>query len=104
MKYIFDFFVIGVFNWFVYVVVVVVVEVFGKLYNLLFIYGGFGLGKIYLLYVIGCYVMLYYDNVKVKYVFIEEFINDFINVIGINCIMEFCCFYCDVDVLLVDDI
>lgn len=54
--YIFDMFVIGVFNWFVYVVVLVIVEVFVCVYNFLFIWGEFGFGKIYLLYVVGNYV------------------------------------------------
>lgn len=40
----------------------------------------------------------------VKYVFIEEFINDFINLFCDDCKVVFKCSYCDVDVLLVDDI
>lgn len=37
----------------VYVVVFVVVEDLGLIYNFFFFYGGVGLGKIYLMYVIG---------------------------------------------------
>lgn len=81
----FDNFVIGQFNCFVYVVVVVVVEVLVKVYNLFFIYGDFGLGKIYFFYVIGDYVQFLYVGVKVCYVLSEEFMNDFINLIVNNC-------------------
>lgn len=52
-KYIFDMFVIGKGNQMVYVVVFVVVEDLGFIYNLFFFYGGVGFGKIYLMYVIG---------------------------------------------------
>lgn len=54
--YVFDIFVIGLGNRFVYVVLFVVVEVLVKVYNLFFIYGGVGFGKIYLMYVVGYYV------------------------------------------------
>lgn len=104
LKYIFDIFVIGFGNWFVYVVFFVVVEVFVKVYNFLFIYGGVGLGKIYLMYVIGYYVIDYNFFVKVVYLFFEKFINEFINFIWDNKVVDFCNCYWNVDVFLIDDI
>lgn len=104
LKYIFDIFVIGFGNCFVYVVLLVVVEVLVKVYNLFFIYGGVGFGKIYLMYVIGYYVIEYNLNVKVVYLLLEKFINEFINFICDNKVVDFCNKYCNVDVLLIDDI
>lgn len=104
MYNIFDIFVIGFGNCFLYVVSLVVVEVLVEVYNLLFIYGGVGLGKIYLMYVIGYYVFSNKFNVKVIYIFSEKFINEFIKLICDNEIEVFCEKYCKIDVLLIDDI
>lgn len=80
------------------------VEVLVKVYNLLFIYGGVGLGKIYLMYVIGYYVLDNNLDVKVIYILSEKFINEFIKLICDNEGEVFRERYCNIDVLLIDDI
>lgn len=65
----------------VYVVVLVVLEEFGIMYNLLFFYGGVGLGKIYLMYVIGNKLLEIDLISNIKYVISEFFMNELINVI-----------------------
>lgn len=56
------------------VVVCQVVDNSGGVYNLLFFYGGMGLGKIYLLYVVGNGIMVCKLNVKVVYMYFECFV------------------------------
>lgn len=106
LKYIFEIFVVGNNNRFVYVVVLVVVEILlgERIYNLFFIYGGVGFGKMYFMYVIGYYVLKFYFGIKVMYVMLEIFINELIVVIRDEKINEFRFKYRNVDVFLIDDI
>lgn len=73
-------------------------------YNFLLLYGGVGFGKIYLMYVVGNELMWCNFNVKVVYLYSECFVVDMILVLWNKIINEFKCFYCLVDVLLIDDI
>lgn len=103
-KYTFDSFVIGSSNRFAHAAAMAVAEDPSKTYNPLFIYGGVGLGKTHLLQAIGHYIYKNYQNLFVKYVSTEEFLNDFINSIKDKTDMVFHNKYRNTDVLLVDDI
>jgi len=103
-KYTFDSFVIGSSNRFAHAAALAVAENPSKTYNPLFIYGGAGLGKTHLLQAIGHYIFRNYQNLFVKYVSTEEFLNDFINSIKDKTDMVFQNKYRNTDVLLVDDI
>src|SRR5260370_538449 len=103
-KYPFEPFAMGPSNRFAPAAAVAVAEAPAKAYNPLFIYGDSGLGKTHLLHAIGHYTQSLYQGVKVRYVSSEEFTNDFINIIRDGKQDGFRRRYCDVDVLLVDDI
>lgn len=102
--FIFDNFVVGKLNEFVYVVVCCVVEGGLVIFNLLFLYGGVGLGKIYLMYVvvyeICCCDLLF----LVVYLFVEQFMYKFILVLKDCKMIDFKQMFCLVDVLMVDDV
>ncbi|WTC82120.1 chromosomal replication initiator protein DnaA [Streptomyces sp. NBC_01637] len=103
-KYLFDTFVIGVYNRFAHAAAVAVAEAPAKAYNPLFIYGESGLGKTHLLHAIGHYARSLYPGTRVRYVSSEEFTNEFINSIRDGKVDTFRKRYRDVDILLVDDI
>ena len=103
-RYIFETFVIGASNRFAHAAAVAVAEAPAKAYNPLFIYGESGLGKTHLLHAIGAYAKELYGSTRVRYVSSEEFTNDFINSIRDDKASVFQKRYCDLDILLVDDI
>jgi chromosomal replication initiator protein len=103
-KYTFDSFVTGSSNRFAHAAALAVAENPSKTYNPLFVYGGAGLGKTHLLQAIGHYIYKNYNNLFVKYVSTEEFLNDFINSIKDKTDIVFQNKYRNTDVLLVDDI
>jgi chromosomal replication initiator protein len=76
----------------------------GTQYNPLFIYGGVGLGKTHLLQAIGNYALRNHPGLKVRYVTLETFTNDFINSLRDDSIEGFKNRYRTIDVLLIDDI
>lgn len=103
--YIFVNFVEGCSNQLGLVVVFQVVQKLGDwVYNLLLLYGGIGLGKIYLMFVVGnvmCQVNL---GVKVLYLCLEQFFSVMIWVLQEKIMDQFKCQFQQVDVLLIDDI
>lgn len=105
LYYIFVNFVEGCSNQLGLVVVFQVVQKFGDcVYNLLLLYGGIGLGKIYLMFVVGnvmCQVNLV---VKVFYLCLEQFFSVMICVLQEKIMDQFKCQFQQVDVLLIDDI
>jgi chromosomal replication initiator protein len=103
-KYTFDSFVIGPSNRFAHAAALAAAETPGTQYNPLFIYGGVGLGKTHLLQAIGQYVLKHTPNLKVRYVTLETFTNDFINSLRDDSIEGFKAKYRTIDVLLIDDI
>lgn len=103
-KYLFDTFVIGSSNRFAAAAAVAVAEGPARAYNPLFIYGDSGLGKTHLLHAIGHYAISLFPHLKVRYVNIEEFTNDFINAIRDDKTAGFRRRYREADILLVDDI
>ncbi|MBR1942962.1 chromosomal replication initiator protein DnaA [bacterium] len=113
LKYKFENFVVGANNKFAYAAALEVANKPGQKYNPLFIYGGSGLGKTHLLQAIGADIMFHKQNLKVKYIKTEEFINDLINSIYSGAdkandrnkkMNDFRNKYRNVDVLLIDDI
>jgi chromosomal replication initiator protein len=103
-KYVFDTFVIGQSNRFAHAAALAAAETPGTQYNPLFIYGGVGLGKTHLLQAVGWYVVRHYPGLKVRYVTLETFTNDFINSLREESIDSFKAKYRTIDVLLIDDI
>ena len=103
-RYTFDTFVIGPSNRFAHAAALAAAESPGTAYNPLFIYGGVGLGKTHLLQAIGQHVLRNAPELKVRYVTIEMFTNDFINSLRDDSIEGFKNRYRTNDVLLIDDI
>ncbi|MBU2603262.1 MAG: chromosomal replication initiator protein DnaA [Actinobacteria bacterium] len=103
-KYTFESFVIGPSNRFAHAAALATAESPGTKYNPLFIYGGVGLGKTHLLQAIGHYVVRHAPHLRVKFVTIESFTNEFINSLRDDSIEGFKRRYRDNDVLLMDDI
>lgn len=107
-KYTFDNFVVGKSNQFCYAAARAVAENPGTKFNPLFIYGGVGLGKTHLMHAIGNYIKQNYPKLKIQYVTIEKFTNDYIDSLHGNnkekSISSFREKYRNVDVLMVDDI
>jgi chromosomal replication initiator protein len=103
-KYTFDTFVIGQSNRFAHAAALAAAETPGTQYNPLFIYGGVGLGKTHLLQAIGNYALRNHPGLKVRYVTLETFTNDFINSLRDDSIEGFKNRYRTIDVLLIDDI
>jgi chromosomal replication initiator protein len=103
-KYTFDTFVVGASNRFAHAAALAAAETPGTQYNPLFIYGGVGLGKTHLLQAVGHYVLRNHPGLKVRYVTLETFTNDFINSLRDDSIEGFKNRYRNIDVLLIDDI
>ncbi len=80
----------------------------GKLYNPLFIWGASGLGKTHLVNAIGQYVLIKHPDLKLKYVTINDFTNEFTKIMyqykgNPHLKNDFVNKYRNVDVLLLDD-
>jgi chromosomal replication initiator protein len=103
-KYTFESFVIGPSNRFAHAAALAAAEAPGTNYNPLFIYGGVGLGKTHLLQAIGHYVLQHSPDLRVCFVTIETFTNEFINSLRDETIEGFKQRYRSNDVLLIDDI
>lgn len=104
LYYIFEIFVEGKFNQLGKVVVMQVVINLGWVYNLLLLYGGIGLGKIYLMYVVGNLMCECNLDFKVLYLCLEQFVGLMIEVLCVKSMDQFKQCFCLVDVLLIDDI
>lgn len=106
-KYTFENFVVGNSNRYVYAASWGVAEnPFSKI-NPLFIYGGVGLGKTHLLHAIGNHLQKNNPELKILYVTIENFLNDYVaslkgNQAGVT--SKFREKYRNLDVLMIDDI
>lgn len=109
-KYTFNNFVVGKSNQFCYAAAHAVAENPGSKFNPLFIYSGVGLGKTHLMHAIGNYLTEYNPTLKVKCVTCEQFMNEYIESLGVTengkdkAIFEFREKYRNVDVLMIDDI
>lgn len=98
----FDTFVVGESNQFAYTVARSIAENPSRQYNPLFIYGGVGLGKTYLLQAIGNCVLS--TGRKVIYMTLEDFTNIFISHIRTQTMDRFRDKFRTCDLLLIDDI
>ncbi|MCL2351665.1 MAG: chromosomal replication initiator protein DnaA [Firmicutes bacterium] len=104
-KYIFENFVKGKSNELAYAASLAVAEAPGESsYNPLFLYGAVGLGKTHLMHSIGNFVLEQNPEMKVCYVSMETFTNEFISAIRQKDTEQFKAKYRGVDVLLLDDI
>jgi chromosomal replication initiator protein len=103
-RYTFEAFVTGDSNRFAHAAAMAVGEKPADSYNPLFIYGVAGLGKTHLLHAIGDLVTRIYPSYRVRYVSLEQFMNEFVDSIRSNSGMEFKRRYRNNDMLLVDDI
>jgi chromosomal replication initiator protein len=103
-RYTFEAFVTGDSNRFAHAAAMAVAERPAHAYNPLFIYGVAGLGKTHLLHAIGDLVTRIYPSSRVRYVSLEQFMNEFVDSIRSNSGMAFKRRYRNNDVLLVDDI
>ena len=103
-KYTFDTFVVGTNSNLAHASAQAVAHEPGRSYNPLFIYGGVGLGKTHLLHAIGNYVLKHKRGLKVVYVSLEKFMNEYIEAIRDKRCDRFRKRYRNVDVLLIDDI
>ncbi|EPE75835.1 chromosomal replication initiation protein [Pasteurella multocida 1500C] len=72
--------------------------------NLLFLYGGTGLGKTHLLHAIGNGILSRNTNARVLYIHANNFMQQMVNAVRDNKMDEFKKFYRSLDALLVDDI
>ncbi len=103
-EYTFDNFVVGNNNSFAANAAVAIAKNPGTGYNPCLIYGGVGLGKTHLIQAIGNSVHREFSNLKIVYVTMESFTNDFIQSIREKKMQSFKNKYRYADVLLIDDI
>src|SRR3989338_4409287 len=76
----------------------------GKMYHLLFLYGGVGVGKTHLMQAVGHRILEKDPEAKVIYCSGEQFTNEIIEAIQYHTTVEFRKKYRPTDVLLIDDI
>jgi len=81
-----------------------VAENSGSAYNPLFIYGGVGLGKTYLMHAIGNTILQNKQGAKILYLHSERFVADMVKALQTNSMERFKERYRTVDALLIDDI
>jgi chromosomal replication initiator protein len=103
-EYTFDNFVVGQNNSFAANAAMAIARNPGTGYNPCLIYGGVGLGKTHLIQSIGNSVHQEYDDLRIVYVTMESFTNDFIRSIREKRTQSFKNKYRYADVLLIDDI
>ena len=103
-EYTFDTFIIGENNTFAANAAIAIAKNPGKSYSPCLLYGGVGLGKTHLLQSIGNSVYQEFKTLKVIYVTMENFTNEFIQAIRSKQQSAFKNKYRHADVLLIDDI
>lgn len=102
--YNFESFVVGPGNRFAHAGAMAVADAPGKMYNPLFIHGGFGLGKTHLLQAICVRVLTDTPQAVVHYTSCDEFITEFLDTVRGGDMANFRHRFRGVDVLVVDDI
>jgi chromosomal replication initiator protein len=104
-KYTFDNFLVAPSNQFAAAASMAVAKTPGTQYNPLFIYGGVGLGKTHLLHSIANAILSERPELKVRYVAMEQFMNELIDSIKYNNDSKsFRDKYRNLDVLILDDV
>ena len=104
-RYVFDRFVVGPHNEYATAVARSVAESPARAYNPVFIYAGTGLGKTHLIQAIAHETIARHASLRVKYVTVEQFTDEFINAVTEKGRIEgFKRKYRTNDVLLIDDV
>ena len=103
-RYTFDNFIPGSGNDLAYAACKAVTDNLGSKYNPLFVYGGVGIGKTHLIQATGNAILSRDPYLKVMYVTIEQFVQEFTNAIRYKQTGDFTNRYRNVDVLIIDDI
>ncbi len=103
-RYTFDNFVIGKNNQFCAAAALRVAQAPGQHMNPLFIYGGVGLGKTHILQAIANYILTNKSNLKILYMHVEQFIDEFIHSLKNEQMNSFRMKFRNTDILLLDDV
>ena len=103
-KYRFENFVAGSGNELAYAACQSIAKKPGSKYNPLFIYGGVGIGKTHLIQAVGNEVLKTSPDLKVVYVTVEQFVQEFTDAIRYKKVGAFAQHYRSTDILIVDDI
>ena len=103
-KYRFENFVAGSGNELAYAACQAVAKTPGNKYNPLFIYGGVGIGKTHLIQAVGNQAVKNNPGLKVVYVTVEQFVQEFTDSIRYKKAGAFAQHYRNTDILIVDDI
>ena len=103
-KYLFENFVVGSGNELAYAACQSVAKKPGNKYNPLFIYGGVGIGKTHLIQAVGNEALKNNPQLKVVYVTVEQFVQEFTDAIRYKKAGAFTQYYRNTDILIVDDI
>jgi chromosomal replication initiator protein len=102
--YTFESFVVGPCNRLAHASCVAISQNPGMIYNPLFLYGNVGLGKTHLLHAVCHDTRKERQNVSIKFLSCEEFVNGFISAIEKGSLQDFQNQYRTVDVLIIDDV
>lgn len=103
-RYTFENFVIGKNNQFCAAAALRVAQAPGQHMNPLFIYGGVGLGKTHILQAIANYIIANQSNLKILYMHVEQFIDEFIYSLKNEQMNSFRMKFRHADILLLDDV
>ena len=103
-RYTFESFISGSGNDLAHAACQAIVESLGNKYNPLFIYGGVGIGKTHLIQSVGNAIMQQRSDLKVAYLTIERFVQEFTDAIRYRQKGSFTRRYRNIDVLIIDDI
>lgn len=102
--YTFESFVVGPCNRLAHASCIAVSQNPGMIYNPLFLYGNVGLGKTHLLHAVCHDAQKQRQDLSIKFLSCEEFVNGFISAIQQGTLQEFQNQYRTVDVLIIDDV
>jgi len=73
-------------------------------YNLLYLYGGVGLGKTHLLHAIGNHLVVRQPHTRIAYLHSERFVGELVKALREKTVGEFKKYYRSLDTLLIDDV
>ena len=102
--YTFESFVVGPCNRLAHASCIAISQNPGTIYNPLFLYGNVGLGKTHLLHAVCHDTRKQKQDVSIKFLSCEEFVNGFISAIEQGTLQDFQSQYRTVDVLIIDDV
>ena len=102
--YTFESFVVGPCNRLAHASCIAISQNPGTIYNPLFLYGNVGLGKTHLLHAVCHDTRKEKQDVSIKFLSCEEFVNGFISAIEQGTLQDFQSQYRTVDVLIIDDV